>query len=265
MPDYGLPEYYDFANKRGVTASNIAGFDIETIQALCTTRRIDSEGLLDYGNMEELDDAGTTYCTEPVEVKAEGLWNFLCTRNNNFSNRSQKGSLLSSDSASENYAINSNGYSSFDDSPQAGNAQIVIQSGMIDDSDTLLISVTTWRNTGEESTIVEITGYDGGEFSADTLSDDGFIELWIPYTPKSLHTPYVNHRTDESENWKFHSDAAMDYDEGIDTYFAVINITEGGYYIAVNDLDWGMLVVFGLFVLGFVGLSGYLIAQKCKQ
>ena len=68
MSNYGSPEYCDFANKRAVSASNIAGFDIETIQALCTTPRFDSEGLLDHGNIEELDDAGTTYCTEPVEL-----------------------------------------------------------------------------------------------------------------------------------------------------------------------------------------------------
>ena len=169
MSDHGSPEYYDFGNKPGVTASYIARFDIETIQALCTTRRIDSQRLLEYCNMKKLDDAGITYCTVRVEVKAAGLWNFLCTRNDNFSNRSQKSSLLLSDSASENYAINSRGYSSFDSS-QAGNAQIVIQSGMIDDSDTLLVTVYIWKNTDEESTIVEITSYDGGVFSSDYIA-----------------------------------------------------------------------------------------------
>ena len=76
--------------------------------------------------------------------------------NNNFSNRSKKGGLLSSDNASKNKQL-------IDDSPQAGNAQIVIQFDMIGDSDTLLISVTTWRNTGEESTIVENTGDNGND------------------------------------------------------------------------------------------------------
>ena len=133
-------------------------------------------------------------------------------------------SLLSSDSAYEKCAITSNGYSSSEDSPQAGNAQTVIRSDMIDDS--LLISVTTWINTGEEGTIVEITGHDGGEFSLDTLSGNGFIEVWFPYTPKS-HTPYANHRTEESENLTVYSDIATKYNQGIDTYFAAINNTEG--------------------------------------
>ena len=216
MSDYSLPEYYDFANKRGVTASDIAGFDIETIQALCATRRIDSERLLEYCNMEKSDDAGITYCTERVEVKA-ALWNFLCTLNNNCSYRSQKG---------ENYAINSRGPF---DSSQAGNAQIAIQSGMIDDSDTSLISVIIWENTDEENTIVEITDYDGDVFSSDTLFDDSFIELWIAYEPKTSHAYVIVE----------HADATMDYG-----YKLLIHILQQltSPKVAVNNFDWRMLV-----------------------
>jgi len=261
-PDYGIPAYYDYANKRGVTPSRMAGFDLNTVIALCTQRRIDDFDLLDYGNMEELDDAGTTYCTEPVEVTSEGLWNFLCTRNNNFSNRSQKSSLESSASTASNYEINSQGISA---SGGAGEAQLIVQSDMVDDSDTLLVSVTTWANTGEESTIVEISGYDGGEFSSETLVDGGWMELWIPYTPKSLHTPYVMHKADSDSSWKVHGDAAMEYDEDVDTYYAVTNISDGGYYKAVNELDWGMLIIFIIFVLAFVGCGAGLIIKKCKN
>ena len=75
---------------------------------------------------------------------------------------------------------NYNGYSSFDDSPEAGNAQIVIQSGVIDGSDTLLISVTTWRNTADESTIVENTGDDGnGAVLKITATPNFFFEMFV--------------------------------------------------------------------------------------
>jgi len=263
-PYYDIPEYYDFANKREVTASRMLGFDQELLNELCTQRRIGEDNLLDYGNMEELDDAGTTYCVEPVEVKAEGIWNFLCTRNNNFSNRSQKGSASSSDSMSTDYAINSNGYNSADEA-SPGEAVIVVQAGMVEESDTLLMSVITWANTGEESTIIEIAGYDDGEFSADTLVDGGWIELWIPYTPKSLHTPYVDHKADDDSNWKYHKDAALDYNSDLDTYYAVTNINEGGYYKAVNQIDWGMILIFILFLLSVVACTGYLIFTKCRK
>lgn len=44
--------------------------------------------------MEELDDAGTYYDIGPRKVTMAGDYNYMCTRNNNFSNRSQKGKLV---------------------------------------------------------------------------------------------------------------------------------------------------------------------------
>ena len=40
------------------------------------------------------------------------------------------------------------------------------------------------------------------------------------------YTPDVGHTTDENEKWKFHNDAAVDYCEGSDTYFAVFSISD---------------------------------------
>ena len=260
-PDYGLPKYNNFANKRDVTPSNMAGFDIEILKGLCSGRRIDDNQLLDYGNMEELDDAGTTVCVKPIQVKSEGLWNFLCTRNNNFSNRSQKGRLKSSASTTRHYSINSNGLST---NSITGEARLIVQSGMIDQSDTLNIALTTWKNKGSESTIVEIAGHDGGEFNSHVLTDNAWIEIWIPYTPKSLHTPYVNYKANLDESWMYHSDAAIEYDDTAGTYYAVVNVTAGGFYIAVNSLDAGMLIILLLFLIAFVGVSGKLIYSKCN-
>ena len=44
--------------------------------------------------MEELDDAGTYYNMGLRRITTAGVYNYMCTRNNNFSNRSQKGILL---------------------------------------------------------------------------------------------------------------------------------------------------------------------------
>lgn len=45
------------------------------------------------GEMSELDDAGTYYDLGPRMVTQVGTYYFMCTRNNNFSNRSQKGKI----------------------------------------------------------------------------------------------------------------------------------------------------------------------------
>ncbi|XP_038054234.1 protein DD3-3-like [Patiria miniata] len=47
------------------------------------------------GEMSELDDAGTFYDAKPLAVTMTGHYHYMCTRNNNFSNRSQKGRIIS--------------------------------------------------------------------------------------------------------------------------------------------------------------------------
>ena len=44
--------------------------------------------------MSELDDAGTYYDVGAWMITSVGTYHFLCTRNNNFSNRSQKGKII---------------------------------------------------------------------------------------------------------------------------------------------------------------------------
>ena len=45
------------------------------------------------GEMSELDDAGTYFDMKPRKVTDLGTYHYMCTRNNNFSNRSQKGKI----------------------------------------------------------------------------------------------------------------------------------------------------------------------------
>merc|ERR1739838_160110 len=45
------------------------------------------------GDMDELDDSGTYFDLGPRKVTRSGEFHFMCMRNNNFSNRSQKGKL----------------------------------------------------------------------------------------------------------------------------------------------------------------------------
>ena len=44
--------------------------------------------------MSELDDAGTYFDLGLQKVTSPGTYYYMCSRNNNFSNRSQKGKLI---------------------------------------------------------------------------------------------------------------------------------------------------------------------------
>ena len=49
------------------------------------------------GEMSELDDAGTYFDLGPKKVTGTGTYFYMSTRNNNFSNRSQKGRIILTD------------------------------------------------------------------------------------------------------------------------------------------------------------------------
>lgn len=49
------------------------------------------------GEMSELDDAGTYYDLGPRKITQIGTYYYMCSRNNNFTNRSQKGKIIVQD------------------------------------------------------------------------------------------------------------------------------------------------------------------------
>ena len=61
------------------------------------------------GEMSELDDAGTYFDLGPKKVTSVGTYHYMCTRNNNFSNRSQKGKLVVSAQSVQYRSIGLNG------------------------------------------------------------------------------------------------------------------------------------------------------------
>ena len=295
--DYGMPMYYNYAPKRDLPrkrgssddydlneypyndpyntfwfsergdVSQMAGLDVELLGALCTTRKVDNlysdddhYGLFDYGNMEEFDDAGTTFCIEPVKVQNEGYWNFLCTRNNNFSNRSQKGSMLVTDSMTEFVSATSQGYIS---GTKKGQAKVVILPNHVNDGDSLAIQVTTWMNRDGESTIVELTGSDGGAFGGGALSDDGWIELWIPYTGKSLSKPKAWHKEEADDDWSDHSQATIEYEA--ETTFAVVQVNQGGYYTISNEPDILAYIACILGIAIFATAMFFVVRRNCVK
>lgn len=77
------------AYPRNVIEADFLGFSNETKMKLASLYNVQFGG-----DMEELDDAGTYYDIGPRKVTMTGDYNYMCTRNNNFSNRSQKGKLV---------------------------------------------------------------------------------------------------------------------------------------------------------------------------
>jgi len=211
--------------------------------------------------MQQMDDEGTTFCIDPQLVQSNGYWNFICTRNNAFSNRDQKGTLNVQDSTTTSYTIGNTGLSATTDSE--GEAVVMVNPGMVSSGNTLNFEITTWTNAGEDSTIVEVTGADGGTFSSSSLTSGGWIELWIPYTPRSLNTPDVYYSSTSTGSWTKHDTGVIQYDSKTNTYYAVTNIVTGGYYKAVNVLDGWLVLVIVLAFAFFGAVIAVAVYKKC--
>ena len=82
LPD-GIPDYIDYENIRNVTGSLMAGLSQDILNILCMPNG-NSSGIT-------LDNTNRTLCIEPVQVNQTGIWNFISTRNNQFGERSHKG------------------------------------------------------------------------------------------------------------------------------------------------------------------------------
>ena len=61
------------------------------------------------GEMSELDDAGTYFDLGPRKITSRGMYHYMCSRNNNFTNRSQKGKIVVTQDASRTSRIGWNG------------------------------------------------------------------------------------------------------------------------------------------------------------
>ncbi len=61
------------------------------------------------GEMSELDDAGTYFDLGPRKITSTNIYHYLSTRNNNFTNRSQKGKIIIIENAIASKRIGLNG------------------------------------------------------------------------------------------------------------------------------------------------------------
>jgi hypothetical protein len=78
------PEHID-----NVTARGFLGLSREQLVNLAT-----HNVLIPGGNQRELDDSSTYFDLAPHKVSGVGTYHYMCTRNNNFSNRGQKGVII---------------------------------------------------------------------------------------------------------------------------------------------------------------------------
>jgi len=223
----------------------MAGFDEETLSSLATLRR-QKGGKADYGNMEELDDAGTSFQMEPVAAQQTGCWSYVSTRNNNFSNRSQKGTLCIDEGE---YAENDVGPSGA--AVDGGNGWIMIPQGS-------MTTIQTFKYQTEESDVVSDNVWVEPVNMKDFLVEGNKVELGIQYEQRTLSTAVMEHRLSADDSWSEVESAEYTETSNGETS-AVAWVDEGGWYRVNDKPNVGAIVAIVFSALVFLGVVGFMV------
>lgn len=227
-------------------APRMAGFSEETLAALATLRRQPHQGA-DYGNMEELDDAGTSFQLLPVAAQDIGCYSYVSTRNNNFSNRSQKGTLC----------VDEGEYAETDVGPSggtvdAGTGWIVIPTGSTNTIQTFKYTSESSSEAVSDNVLIEPMQME--EF----LADGQKVHVGISFEQRTLSTATMEHRMSGDEEWQEVSGAEYNENDDGET-LASAWVTEGGWYRVSDKPNVGAIIAIVFSALVFLGAVGFMV------
>lgn len=222
--------------------SEFLGFSKEDRMRMALT--INTEPMQTSGEMSELDDASTYFNLPPKQCTAAGIYHYLSTRNNNFSNRSQKGKIVCSDEKVISLTIGSTG------GELEGNGwRIVVSANAVQQRTEMQMLVEAPEKAGLEggSNVYIVSDFPKGS------------QVQINYEPESLKTPTVYIQAQGAEEWT-ESDSYTCED-------GVCSVTTplSNYSIwVVNETDGGAIAGIVIGVIAFMAV-GFLVFRKFVQ
>lgn len=245
------PDLYDIPTVRaesceGARNNNVAppllGLDLSTLEQLATGRQIADEGL-DNGNMEELDDASASFSLLPRLVNGVGCWSVVSTRNNNFSNRSQKATLCGTEGDTFEQDVGRGGRTF-----QTRQGWLKFHQGSLRKIEPVRY-ISHPKEDGSASELQQIEPLDLD------FEDNMTAELGIAYDGTTFSSPKLVHRRSASEDWE-EKDAEFKEENGMTV--AVTNIDEGGWYKVEEEANTGAIVAIVLVILSFICVIGFM-------
>lgn len=223
----------------------MAGIPQDVASALCTGRQVGANNE-DFGDSEELDDMGTNLNLEAFQVKKTGCWGYMSTRNNNFSNRSQKGKLCVEDGQHEETDVGPNG-----GAIQTNDGWVMFRKDSLD----TLYSIT-FESIPSSKNVSPTIKVEPAEMQ---FQEGQSAELGIAYTHRALRSPkvmYMPHGDDQE--WEEMSNAEFKKQDG--QTVAIVDMTKPGFFKvedSVNGAAVAGLVVALFFMLVAISAAVY--------
>jgi len=205
------------------------------------------------GELSELDDTGTYFDMAPFKVSMAGVFNYLCTRNNNFSNRSQKGKIVASSTATMTESIGWNGGSV----EAATGAVITVAEGAF--------------STAVDVTMEILPKTDDQHANYGVRSDYAFVymDTWAEF---HLSLPYDSSYSINGHAMYFHPshDANLEPKVGngwqklgngivFENSVATGTVSGAGIYVVTQGpVNWALAILIPLAVVGVFGGAGFM-------
>jgi len=223
------------------------GMSEEVLTALATTRKYPH----DYGNMEELDDAGTGFNMPPQKVTTQGCWNYMSTRNNNFSNRDQKGKLCVTEGDVGDVLVGSGGIEWWD-SDQRNSVEF--WPGSVSGMDNAFINVISTDYTD----VVQISDV--------SIVEGGMMTITVAYSTKMLHNSQLMWQEEDlgDGNWDSSWHKVSFHAKKVNgNRVAVADVSNTGTYKVAQELNVGPVVAMIFAIVGFLVIVCFVCAKKC--
>jgi len=218
--------------------------------ALGTTRQTPH----DMGNMEELDDAAASFQSAPVRMNTVGCTNYLSTRNNNFSNRAQKGKFCVAEGDVGEVRVPQTGTTY---SPDTGASSVTWWPGSVDGFDNAMVLVehtdtTAVIHVGELN--LQGTMTVNTEFVAQSLMKAKLV--WQGDCPRSQR----DSNGECNLPWETIEFSTLNVDG---SSVASADVTNTGTFKVVQEPNVGPIIALTVAILAFVGAVSWVLLNKC--
>jgi len=195
------------------------------------------------GEMSELDDAGTYFDFGPKQVNQNGIYHYLCTRNNNFSNRGQKAKIRVTDSESVVDALDWNG------------GKVAVGGSSVEAAEGALAALTfiTVENLpgAATSTMKPDSGIVGVQPKDLGLNEGSRVVVRMSFDRNLLGSATLYRAETLDGEWSKVSGASFSGST------ASASVTEGGFYAVQTKTNIGAVVGICIGVLVVLGAAGF--------
>jgi plastocyanin len=230
------------------------GFSNSDMQHLAV---LDTPGGQFGGELSELDDAGTYFDLGPKVCKDNGVYHYMCTRNNNFSNRSEKAKIVVQDYVASALNMDVQGGKLVADS-----AMLWAPQGAMASTQTFsVISYDPDHETSFEGDVASMyveVSVQNAQTSQFNLEPGKSLTLTIDYEHNPIGFATVWRAEKLSGEWTEMEDA--EFNDGK----ATLQIQRGGYYVVETTPAYVAIVFISLAVAGVLGAVGWLIWKKMR-